>query len=395
MQVTHSLGNRISTAFRTALHDLWNPPSSNVAGLDLLRTLAILLVVSGHYYGEFAQARQQTLAIGKFPFFYFAWTGVDLFFVLSGYLIGRQLWRELVTRNSIAVGTFLLRRGLRIWPFYFAFLALVFVTSSKPIAAFLPDIFFLSNYFPNAISGGWSLSTEEQFYIVMPLLLLTFGAVIRVRHQYATILFLLILLPVVRWLTLAAHPGNLPPEEFQRLVQLPFHTHADGLLAGVMLSWAAVISPSFISSRPLSRNIVLPAALMLAGLVVREISPKIFGFSGLAMIFGGMTLFALRDRTAFARLSKHRVFYLTSRLSYGMYLNHFLVLPLIVPLIVAATWSRNPYLGFVIGYPLVVVASIAVATTTFLMVESPFLQLRDRWLSRTRTGLEKLEKPLH
>jgi len=336
------------------------------------------------------QARQQTLAIGKFPFFYFAWTGVDLFFVLSGYLIGRQLWRELLSRNTIAVGTFLLRRGLRIWPFYFAFLAFVFVASPRPASAFLPDLFFLSNYWPNAISGGWSLSTEEQFYIFMPLLLLAFGAAIRVRYQFATVLFLLFLLPVVRWLTIAAHPGILTPEEYQRLVQLPFHTHADGLLAGVLLSWAATIRPSFISPCSLGRNVVLPLGLVLAGMVVRAINPKVFGFSGLALLFGGLTLFALRDKSWFSRISQHRVFYLTSRLSYGMYLNHFLVLPLIVPPIVAATWSGNPYLGFIAGYPAALLASFAVATTTFLAIESPFLQLRDRWLSRRRNDRSKL-----
>ncbi len=132
---------------------------------------------------------------------------------------------------------------------------------------------------------------------------------------------------------------------------------------------------------------------MLAGLAVREISPKIFGFSGLALIFGGMTLFALRDKSTFARLSQHRIFYLTSRLSYGMYLNHFLVLPLLVPLIVSATLSRNPYLGFIAGYPVVILASLAFATTTFLAIESPFLQLRDRWLRSRRVDMAKIEKP--
>ena len=69
---------RILAVCREGVHELLNPPAGNVPGLDVLRSLAIILVVSGHYYGEFSDAQGATLAIGRFPFFYFAWTGVDL-----------------------------------------------------------------------------------------------------------------------------------------------------------------------------------------------------------------------------------------------------------------------------------------------------------------------------
>ena len=219
------------------------------------------------------------------------------------------------------------------------FLALVFATSHRPGTAFLPDLFFLSNYLPNAISGGWSLSTEEQFYIVMPLLLLAISAVVPVRRQYITIAVLLALLPMIRWLTLRMHQVDLTQDEFRRIVQLPFHTHADGLVAGVLLSWVAVLRPRLIAPMPFVRNLLLPFVLMCLGLVLRVMNPRVFGFSGLALIFAGMTLFALRDQTIVTRLSKIRIFYVTSRLSYGMYLNHFPVLALCVPLIVLATAS--------------------------------------------------------
>ncbi|MGH9519122.1 MAG: acyltransferase family protein [Terriglobales bacterium] len=99
---------------RAALHDLNLPAPGNVPGLDALRTMAILLVVMVH--------TQESVG-SHIPFVGAGWTGVDLFFVLSGYLIGRQLWKEAQT-GRIRIGRFLLRRGLRMWPLYF-FSALV------------------------------------------------------------------------------------------------------------------------------------------------------------------------------------------------------------------------------------------------------------------------------
>jgi peptidoglycan/LPS O-acetylase OafA/YrhL len=64
-----------------------------------------------------------------------------------------------------------------------------------------------------------------------------------------------------------------------------------------------------------------------------------------------------------------------------MYLNHFPILSLGVPLLLAARISNRPYVSFFIGYPLMVFACMLVAAVTFISIESPFLQLRDRWLA--------------
>ena len=69
-----------------AIADLRRRPRGNVPSLDILRSAAILLVFSGHVGGDFSGLR-----IVKLPFIFWGWTGVDLFFILSGYLIGGQL----------------------------------------------------------------------------------------------------------------------------------------------------------------------------------------------------------------------------------------------------------------------------------------------------------------
>jgi peptidoglycan/LPS O-acetylase OafA/YrhL len=381
--VNRSVASHALSVLRTGCHDLVTPPPGNVPGLDLLRTLAISLVVSGHYYGAFADARGQPLIIGKLPFFYFGWTGVDLFFVLSGYLIGHQLWRELMRRGTIDVPRFLLKRGLRIWPYYFTFIAWKVFWSHKSGSVFLPDLFFVSNYRRGAIAGGWSLSTEEQFYILLPLLLLLLlHAAIRVRRQIVVIVGLLLILPLVRFLILHTHPGPIDKDELQWLIYMPFHAHSDGLLAGVLISWLSVLQPKYLAPLPVMRNLPVPAVLAVSGLVLRSVDREMFGFSGLALIYGGLTLFALRDQSLFARFSSLKVFYITSRLSYGMYLNHFALLMFCVSFVGAK--AHNPYPNFFLGWLLVFACSMGVATVTFITIESPFLQLREYWLAKTK-----------
>jgi len=381
--MTHAFA-RIIGVFHQAARELRHQPSGNVPGLDVLRSLAIILVVSGHYYGEFSTAQGVTLAIRNFPFFYFAWTGVDLFFVLSGYLIGRQLWRELTIRNTIDVPRFLLKRGLRIWPYYFAFIAWTFFTSHRPISEFLPDLLFISNYLPGGVSGSWSLSVEEQFYIFVPLLLLLLSTLVSVRRQFLTIAALMVALPVIRYLTLRSYHGEITHDVIVRITQLPFHTHADGLLAGVLLSWLSILKPDYLKPLPFLRNLTWPMILAVTGILLRSLNPHLFAFSGLALIFGGMALFVVRDKSPFSRLANKHIFYLTSRLSYGMYLNHFPIISIGVPLLLAARISNRLYANFFVGYPLMVLASMGVAAATFIFIESPFLQLRERWLAAKR-----------
>ena len=106
------------------------------------------------------------------PFVRWGWTGVDLFFVLSGLLIGTQLWRELDRTGDIRVGRFLLRRGLRIWPLYTSLVVSIFgevVFLGRDGSGLWSDAAYLSNYFHCQIGGSWSLSTEEQFYILAPI----------------------------------------------------------------------------------------------------------------------------------------------------------------------------------------------------------------------------------
>ena len=363
------------SAIGSGLHDLFVAPKGNLPGLDALRSLAILLVISGHYCSRFAENASQPMIAWKLPLFSFGWTGVDLFFVLSGYLIGRQLWKELIKRNTIDVGRFLLRRGLRIWPFYYCFALWAIISSPAPVIDFLPDLLFLSNYLKHQVSGGWSLSTEEHFYILIPVLLLITRVFVPFRRQYLMILALFLALPVLRYFWLAASKGG----GFDA-IYFPFHTHSDGLVVGLFISWLSIAKPAAIAPRGILSNAVTPLIMIAAGGALYLANRLIFGFSALALIYGAMVLFVLRDQSFVSMALRFRGFHLMSRLSYGMYLIHFPILAFGMPLLASLTGTNAGQVGFWLGGVGILCATFAISAVTFVLIESPFLRFRDRWL---------------
>src|SRR5215471_10860874 len=99
--------------------------------LDVLRGVAVLAVMCRHYVIWLPMAA--------------GWAGVDLFFVLSGFLISGLLFTDYKQNGRISVGRFLVRRGLKIYPPYYAFLFLTAWLLSRPILPY--ELFFLQNYF--------------------------------------------------------------------------------------------------------------------------------------------------------------------------------------------------------------------------------------------------------
>ena len=140
-------------------------------GLDLLRALAIIVVVIYH------------AGIMGFPLpgrvHRFGWIGVDLFFVLSGYLIGGQLLAPLARHQSIKLGRFFSRRALRILPAYLVILAIyIFLPwwreypEMSPWWKFLVSVQNIGLHGGTAFSHAWSLAVEDQFYLCLPFVLL-------------------------------------------------------------------------------------------------------------------------------------------------------------------------------------------------------------------------------
>src|SRR5262249_17034596 len=149
------------------LRDLTHRPAGQVPALDALRTCAVLIVLCAHLTVAYLKRGGIDSWLARFPLVKNGGLGVDLFFVLSGYFIGKQLWRELARTGTIHFSRFVFRRGLRIWPLFFFFLVFSLAVvgwGQFPLGRWWSDAVFLTNYFPDqgVVGGSWSLCTEEQ-----------------------------------------------------------------------------------------------------------------------------------------------------------------------------------------------------------------------------------------
>ena len=157
--------------------------------LDFLRGIAILLVLAIHFHLEIPN----TPVLGPiFAFFNkIGWVGVDLFFVLSGFLVGGLLITELNKYGTIDPKRFLIRRGFKIYPLYYVFFGYLFAmpllktalsggslpeTFGALWAKYWPNLLFLNGYIgDNPIGHTWTLAIEEHFYLILPFFLLAFS----------------------------------------------------------------------------------------------------------------------------------------------------------------------------------------------------------------------------
>ena len=372
--------------FRGAFHDLIHPAKGNIAALDLLRSAAILLVFTGHFVDEY----DATTRVKNLPISYWGWTGVDLFFVLSGLLIGSQLWRELAKTGKIRIGTFLLRRGLRIWPLYFSFVAFVAAETllGRRNSGIWADVFFVSNYFHCQIAGGWSLSSEEQFYILTPVLLSLFALILRQRKMWVVPLVGVGCLVAFRAATI--HHSGLGEAALRQKMYLPIHTHADGLAVGLFLSWISVYYPKRLSSAWFAA--ASSSAMLVLGLTLYASSRLLFNFTALGLIYGAFVMYGI-SVLPFPSVLRWRGFYVTSRLSFGLYLNHVGVLSRLHPILIG--WrTRGGEFGFWGCYLLSLAACLLVAALTFQFIEWPFLRIRAIWLDRRKSFAASSPIPL-
>jgi peptidoglycan/LPS O-acetylase OafA/YrhL len=371
--------------------ELWVRPRGQMPALDGLRATAVLLVICSHYVVFWRRELGWPVpAAASLPIFHWGWVGVDLFFVLSGFLIGRQLWQERERTGTVRFTRFILRRGFRIWPLYFVMMAFYLLVG--PVRPNEWDFAFLSNYGNGAFNRGWSLSTEEQFYIIVPILLLATPWVQRLARYGWVLLAAVVGETIARWVTWR----SLTAQGFDAvaigdMMYYPFHLHGSALVFGLGIALVATRRPKLFAPQPgaFSRaGLAIFIAASTVGIALRNANKFVFAFLALALIFSSLTLWLLWDRSIVTRPASWRILYPISRLSYGMYLNHFFVLPGatawgIVALRDAGLPTLAVFFGGLVWGTLV---SAAVAFVTFVLVEHPFLALREVLLGSPKEG---------
>jgi peptidoglycan/LPS O-acetylase OafA/YrhL len=204
--------------------------ASRIPSLDGLRALAVASVMAAHATTRGVPAfvtPEMKLYIGLLASF-----GVRVFFVLSGFLITSILLREIHRDGKLSLRRFYWRRGLRIFPAFYVFLALISIPLLRAALGVAPSphlvaaAAYVSNYFPTDWTLGhtWSLSVEEQFYLLWPVALIFSGK----RHVLAVPVLLTLVAPLARYVYVYHHTYNLNLYHFECV--------ADSLAAGCILA---------------------------------------------------------------------------------------------------------------------------------------------------------------
>lgn len=218
-------------------------PKGRSLELDLLRGVAILLVMGVHLVVPPGQAGCLEPVAGFWM--QIGWSGVDLFFVLSGFLISGLLFHETRKHGELKVGRFLLRRGFKIWPTYIAFLLFLIAAflvkyralgAAEALQPLYANFFHVQNYFGSPRVHTWSLAVEEHFYLVLPLVLalvlkLGKNPARAMRPLPILVLGLTIGIVCLRWMNASAQPFDYWTHQY------PTHLRADSLLWGVFLGY--------------------------------------------------------------------------------------------------------------------------------------------------------------
>lgn len=344
--------------------------------LDVVRAAAILLVLLQHAGGP-----KWTL---------FGWIGVDIFFVLSGFLVTRLLLTEHRARGRADAGRFLIRRGFKIYP---AFWAMIGVTLWAARAhgrpprglAVLSELLFVQNYGPGLWEHTWSLAVEEHFYLLLALLFWRPAAPRWLAENPRR--FAMALLAACLAVGAARVGAALFFRADLKLIRFGTHARLDALLAGAALAYAFELRREALRRFVAARGGVLAAAgacALAAGVLVPEKSP--FWLLGLSFLPWGFAAFLALGLGAglSVRLRASapvRLLAGIGRHSYGIYLWH-------VPIcyFLGAELARRAPLPPGAGPALYFALSLGGGALLSEAVESPFLALRDRLFPSARAA---------
>lgn len=308
--------------------------------------------------------------------------GVDLFFAISGFLITTLLLREREQWGQISLKAFYIRRSLRIFPLYYTVIVLYVIAvwavgpttfAGREFFANLPYFLtYTSNWFVH-LDGrvifyfAWSLATEEQFYLVWPV-------VEKLLRGWRAVGLIIVLLIVRALVGTAVTSGRLPDDHLGVVILLSIHP---AILGGVVMAHVLHDRRTFELVRPVL-GARWTAPLMLAGLVtaVELALPHGYIWVLMVLLVGSVVI---RESNGLGPLLRWRPIAHIGLVSYGIYLMHMLSYNA-VKQVLSTIGLEYAWLWF----PATVVAATFVATISYRYYESWFLRLKNRF-ARVRT----------
>ena len=362
-----------------------------LAQLDFLRAVAVLMVIGNH---SAICPRETSSFLNKITTVWYrgGWTGVDLFFVLSGFLISGLLFNEYQKRGDIDIKRFLMRRGFKIYPaFWFLILVTLVVTilTHEMVyrGGYVSEILFIQNYHAGIWDHTWSLAVEEHFYIFLSFLFFIFLITNKntTKNSFAFIPKLFFIIAVTCLLVRLFTAAYVPFSYGQNIEQT--HLRIDSLFFGVLLSYLwnfrGLSENKFLNNHKLFIGLIGVGCFLPAFIFELNDTPWMWSF-GLTLFYlgGGCLLLALlksnfgenRILKSFANLGKY---------SYSIYLWN---LPIHFWLTKFTNLAAENWFLYAFLY---LAGTFILGIGTAKLIEYPILKLRDKLIPSQISALKQ------
>lgn len=367
--------------------------SQRFFGLDVLRFAAVTLVLHIHAVIGF-DLFSSPISQAHFTDYLFLIlppgnNGVDLFFVLSGFLVSGLLFTEYAKCGTMSLGRFFVRRAFKIYPAFWVFIGATLVLRYRyagiiDTGGLCSELFFVQNYIPGLWGHTWSLAVEEHFYLLLIGILFALKAVAR-RNERMDIHLVPRVYDAVLIVCVAARIRNwwwvpLSPSEYLHCSVWATHVRVDALFFGMLLAywwhfrWDERVKARLMSCKYL---FLVLGLFLISSIIPRFVNSdvtQVFGYPFIYLGAGCLLLAALSLKFS-SGAGIFRWMAWLGRHSYSVYLWHMLVLDVLKPYLQTKNSSFGTRVEMEMLYH---VASWVCGILTARIIEFPALRLRDK-----------------
>lgn len=352
------------------------------SAIDILRAVAVLMVI-GRHMDRCPERTSVVLHWITDRLELGGWVGVDLFFVLSGFLVSGLLFREYQENGVVSVKRFLIRRGFKIYPAFWVFFLIsvsVLCIRQEHInwLAIPSELLFVQNYGPAVMPHTWSLAVEEHFYFFLAILFWVLQQTRNEKNPFRLVPIIFVVL-AVECLVLRLWTAHLAVVYIGKIQNCSTHLRMDSLFCGVLVSYYYHFhARRFVAWSSRWRWWLVSAGLLLVSPVfcfVFKTTPFLYTF-GFALVYVGsaclmVAMLAIRiPNSGLVRAAA----YVGSH-SYSIYLWHMPVLMWLVPWVTGDFKEQRNWFLYFITY---VLGSIFFGIIMAKIIEFPLLRIRDR-----------------